>query len=46
MNLRKIFLISATIPLFIAGLIYYYAKMDLLGGITEIRGAFEDVDIY
>ena len=46
MNLKKIFIGSALIPLFLAGLIYYYAKQDLLGGKTLIRGAFEDIDIY
>lgn len=46
MILKKIFLYSALIPILLGGLIYYYAKQDLLGGKTEIRGAFEDVDIY
>ena len=46
MNLKKIFLFSAILPVLLAALIYYYARQDLLGGKTEIRGAYEDIDIY
>lgn len=46
MKLKNLFLASAIIPIFLAGIAYYVLKQDNLGGKTLIRGAYEDIDIY
>ena len=46
MKFKALFIASAIIPIILGGLYYYLTQMDLLGGKTEIRGAYEDIDIY
>jgi acyl-homoserine lactone acylase PvdQ len=46
MAMNKCFLFSATIPVILSAVMYYYMSADLLGGDVEIRGSFEDIDIY
>ncbi len=47
MNFKKIFLFSAIVPVFLAGVLYYLMKADLLGGKLELRGPdfYEDIDV-
>ena len=47
MNLKRLFLFSAIVPVLLSGILYYLMKADYLGGITELRGSdyFEDIDI-
>lgn len=48
MTSSKFFAYSASIPVILAAVLYYYINADLLGGHVQLRGSYfyEDLDIY